>query len=468
MSGRHGGHVVLVASRRAAISAPQTCAQVRYDRGSDRRSARPFEGAGASGKPVRMPAHQGRSSLPQLTVFASWTVLMAGVNVATPLYAVYASSFGFSNAVLTSIFATYAVVLVPALILFGRVSDRFGRRPVILAGLGVACGGLVLFAVADSAAWLFGARTLQGLAVGMISGAATAALVELDPAGDRRRAAMFAGLAQAGGSAAGPLLAGVLVEWAPQPLRLTFYVALALTVLAAAATLTLADDPGRTPEPWRLQKPRVPREIRRDFARVSLTAATVWATVALFLSIVPSYARGFLDTQNLALLATIAAIALVASAVTQVLSQTRRRQHTLRTAQAVGLALLGVGLALLVISAPLRSLALLVAASLVAGTGHGLGFLNAQEELNELAPQERRGEVTAAFIACIYALVASSVIATGLLDLRVSLSLSVGTVAVILAGCAFVTAAWQERGQAVLHPRARAEARRSSSSAPCR
>src|SRR5438105_3646739 len=114
-----------------------------------------------------------------LTVWGAWLVLMAGANLATPLYAVYAKEFGFSSLVLTSIFATYAFVLVPALILFGRLSDRFGRRPVILAGLAVACGGLVLFALASGTAWLFAARALQGLAVGMIGGAATAALVEL-------------------------------------------------------------------------------------------------------------------------------------------------------------------------------------------------------------------------------------------------------------------------------------------------
>jgi MFS family permease len=366
---------------------------------------------------------------------------MAGVNLATPLYAVYATKFAFSNLVLTSVFATYAFVLVPALILFGRVSDRFGRRPVILAGLGTACGGLILFAAAQSEAWLYGARALQGLAVGMISGAATAALVELDPGDDRRRAAMFAGLAQAGGSALGPLLAGVLAQWAPDPLRLPFLAGLGLTVVAAATTLLLPEARDRKAEPWRLQRPRVPRDIRRPFARVSLTAATVWATVALYLSIVPSYARNFIGTHNLAVLAAVAAIALAASFATQIVSQRRRPSPQL--SQAVGLGLLAVGLVTLVLAAPVGSLTLLVAGSLFAGAGHGLAFLNAQEELNDIAPEERRGEVTAAFIGCIYFLVASSVIATGLLDLRFSLSVSVAAVSIFLLACALAAAGWQ-------------------------
>jgi MFS family permease len=385
----------------------------------------------------------GRGFLPVLVIWSSWLVLMAGTNLATPLYAVYASQFGFSSLVLTSIFATYAFVLVPSLVLFGRLSDRFGRRLVIVSGLAVACVGLLVFAFADNETWLYAARAVQGLAVGMISGAATSALVELDPQDDRRRAAMFAGLAQAGGSAAGPLLAGVVAQWAPDPLRLPFLVGLGLTVVAAVTVAALPEHREGEPEPWRIQWPRVPREIRGDFARVSVTAATVWATVALFLSIVPSYAKGFLGTSNLALLATVAAVTLLASSATQVLS--RRWRPRPRLGQAIGLALLACGLAALVASSPLSSLTVLLAGAVLAGAGHGTAFLSAQEELNGLAPAERRGEVTAAFIACIYFLVATAVIGTGLLDERLSLSASVEAVAVLLAAGAVAGIAWQLR-----------------------
>jgi len=388
-----------------------------------------------------MSKRRPRGSSPLLILWASWLVLMAGANLATPLYAVYADRFGFSSLVLTLIFATYAIVLVPALVVFGRLSDRFGRRPVILVGLAVATVALVAFAAAESAGWLFAARALQGLAVGMVSGAATAALVELEPSGDRRRAALLAGLAQAGGSAAGPLLAGVLAEWAPAPRQLCFLVGVGATVAAGLLVWTLPEPAGRDREPWRIEWPRVPAEIRAAFARVGITAGVVWATLALFLSIVPSYAGDLLDTKNLALLAAISAASVLASCVAQIAAQ--RFAGSVRRDQAAGLAVLSAGLLALVIAAPLHSLALMLVAAIAAGTGHGVGFLNAQQELNEIAPAQRRGEVTAAFIGCIYFLVACSVISSGLLDLRFSLSVSVASVAVALIVVALATAAWQ-------------------------
>src|SRR3954471_1677938 len=127
--------------------------------------------------------------VPFLVVAAAWFATMAGTNLATPLYAVYEGEFGFSSAVLTLVFATYALVLAPSLLLFGQLSDRLGRRRVMAVGFATATAGLALFAAAQSLPWLFAARAVQGLAVGMISGAAAAALVELDPAPHDDRAA---------------------------------------------------------------------------------------------------------------------------------------------------------------------------------------------------------------------------------------------------------------------------------------
>jgi MFS family permease len=196
-------------------------------------------------------------------------------------------------------------------------------------------------------------------------------------------------------------------------------------------------------EPWRIEWPRVPAELRADFARVSLTAATVWAALALFLSIVPSYVRSTLGTHNLALIAVIATAALIASCCAQIAAQ--RFEGSRRRDQAVGLALLVAGLAALIVAAPLNSLALMLLAATAAGAGHGLAFLNAQQELNDFAPPQRRGEVTAAFISCIYFVVATAVISSGLLDEWVSLSVAVGVVAGALGALAAALAIWQSQ-----------------------
>jgi MFS family permease len=380
-----------------------------------------------------------------LIVWAAWLAVMTSCNVAAPLYAVYARTFHFTSLVLTAVFATYAFVLVPTLLLFGRLSDRFGRRPILLAGLACAGGGLVLFAAADGIAWLFAARALQGLAVGMISGAATAALVEFDDGGSSQRPAMLAGLAQSGGSGAGPLIGGVLAQWGPDPLRLPYLVLLAATALGAVAVFAVPEPASSGErEPWRVQWPRVPREIRGAFARVSLSAAVLWATAALYLSIVPSYAGELLSTRNLALLGAVSALALAASCTAQFVS--KQRGVAPRVAQASGLGLLAVGLAALIAVSPLHSIVPLLVAALAAGTGHGLGILGTQDELNGIAPPERRGEVTAAYITCIYAGVAIAVISTGLLALGLSLSASVASVAAALAAGSLACLAWQLRG----------------------
>jgi MFS family permease len=393
-------------------------------------------------------------------LWVAWLVLIAGANLASPLYHVYAARFGFSPLVLTAIFSTYALVLVPALVVFGRLSDRFGRRPVLASGLGTACVGLILFAAAQGEGWLFAARAVQGLAVAMVSGPATAALVELDPDGSRRRAALGAGLAQTLGSALGPVFAGVLAEFGPYSLQLSYLVVLVLTVGAAVIVLRLPEARSGAREPWRPQWPRVPAAIRRPFLRVALTGGVGWAAISLYLSVVPSYAASLLETHALALLAAVATTALLASSTAQGLVV--RQAGSWRRDQALGCVLVAVGMAGLIVAAPIGSFAVLLLGALVAGAGQGLAFLTAQEELNELAPDERRGEVTAAFIAVTYACVAGFVIAAGFLALALSFERAVEAVAAALIVVALGTAAWHAITSRAGAPRRRVAARRSA------
>ncbi|MDN5919282.1 MAG: MFS transporter [Pseudonocardia sp.] len=382
---------------------------------------------------------------PVLVVAAAFASMLFGANLAAPLYAGYAQQFGFSTAVLSLIFAVYALVLIPSLLVFGQLSDALGRRPVIAAGLVLAIAGLILFALATSVGWLFAARVVQGLGQGMMSGAATAALAELVGGGNARRAALMATIAQSGGAAVGVTLSGVLAQWAPAPKVLPYVVGMLACAAAAVSLRIVPETTGRGEAPVhgriRVRRPRVPAEIRGPFLRVGITAGAVWAVAGgLFLSVIPSYAGTLvLHTNNLALLGLVAALALGCSALAQLAA---RRGAPPAQAQAGGLILLALGLLGLVLSAPAHSLTLLVTGSVIAGAGHGLAFLAAQDDLTRIAPPEQRAEISAAFYVCIYLGVSVPVIGIGVLSVLTTLYIGVTTFAVITGMAALTVAAW--------------------------
>src|SRR5262249_5916170 len=138
----------------------------------------------------------------------------------------------------------YCVVLLVTLLFFGRLSDHVGRRPVIMAGLATAALASALFLLAHSIALLFAARVLQGVAVGLTTVAAGAALLELRPA--RALAALLSRRGHAGGRAPGPLGGGVLAQSGPAPPHLVWWLVLVASAAAIAAV-------------WRMPEPGTPR-----------------------------------------------------------------------------------------------------------------------------------------------------------------------------------------------------------------
>src|ERR1700755_515073 len=152
-----------------------------------------------------------------LALFASGTP--------SPLYTTYRELWGFSPVILTLVYATYAFGVLASLILAGRVSDEVGRRPVLLTALGTLMGATILFMLADSVAWLFVARGVQGTATGLALGAASAALLDLHPRRDPAGVGLTNGIVSAGGMGVGVLASAAFVEVLPAP-RVLPYVAL--------------------------------------------------------------------------------------------------------------------------------------------------------------------------------------------------------------------------------------------------
>src|SRR6478752_5512681 len=159
----------------------------------------------------------------------------------SPLYATYRELWGFSPVVLTLVYATYAFGVLLALLLAGRVSDEWGRRPVLLVALGALVVTSIAFMLASSVAWLFVARGLQGVATGLALGAASAALLDLHPRRDPASAGLTNGVASAAGMGIGVLLSATLVQLAPATRVLPYVAILILFTIAFLGALVMQE-----------------------------------------------------------------------------------------------------------------------------------------------------------------------------------------------------------------------------------
>lgn len=326
-------------------------------------------------------------------------IVMTGANIPSPLYDVYMRLWHFSPSMLTLIFATYIVFLIPALLFSGRVSDRFGRRRVLIVGLFVAAFGTAIFSLAHSIAWLFAARAVQGLAVGILSGAAAAALLELQLKQDRRHAALITSVATAGGTALGPMLSGVLAQYVPAPLITPYAVQLALLFPAIVGSWAIPETAMPAPQSSGVARGLgVPVAIRRAFILASATAFIAWAVTALFMALMPSYVAHLLDVRNIAVGGMSVFAMLAASAVTQIALS----RFPTTPAIVAGLALLTLGLIGVLSAVPAHSLYLLFISTLVAGAGQGLSFRGSAVMINEIAPPEQRASILSSFYVIIY------------------------------------------------------------------
>src|SRR5580765_8265065 len=200
----------------------------------------------------------------------------------SPLYRTYSVLWHFSPLTLTLIYATYAFGVLATLLLAGSVSDVVGRSPVLLAALAGLMGSTVLFLLADSAAWLFVARGIQGLATGAALSAASAALLDLHPRRDPAGVGLTNATAAAGGIGLGMLVSSSLVQLGWEP-RLLPYALLLVLVGVAFVGAYFMPEPVLERSRFRLTValPSVPAVVRRPFFLAALAVLSSWSIGAL-------------------------------------------------------------------------------------------------------------------------------------------------------------------------------------------
>lgn len=389
--------------------------------------------------PPGMAADRAGSRLGLWVVTAVLGLFLFAAAAPTPLYRMYAAEWGFTPAMLTVIFAVYAVALLATLLVAGSVSDAVGRRPVILGALAVQSLSMLAFLVADSVTWLLVARIGQGVATGLATTAVAASLIDHQPPTRPRLGPLLNAVTPMAGLALGSLAAGALVQYAPDPLRLVYAVMLAGFVMLAAAMLRVPETVGqRRPVDLR-PRAGVEPALRAMFLAALPCIIACWALGGLYLSLGPSLMTQIEHTAN-HLLGSAIAFALCASGATAGLLV---RDRTPERAMRIGCSLLIAGLAFSIAAIMIESGVLLLASSTVAGAGFGCAFLGAFRILVARASPRRRGEVIAALYVAAYLALSIPAVAAGIVTTRVGLratSIGYAAAVAVMAGWSLIAA----------------------------
>jgi MFS family permease len=367
-------------------------------------------------RPPGVRLYRGSAMLAAAVVLA---LVFNAANLPSPLYVIYKDRFGFSEITLTLVFAVYVVGSVVAMTVFGRLSDFVGRRPVLFAAIALSAVSAVIFLVTFNTATLFAARIVSGLAIGLVATACTAWIAELQPEGDKGAAARVATGANLAGLGLGPLVAGLLAELAPLPLKLPFLVYLVGLVPPAVVVWTVHETVRRKrPLSEVPLKPQVsvPHRIAGQFIAPAVTAFASFALMGFYSSLIPSLLADSLQIDNHAASGAVIffmfGCGILAIALSGALSS--------RAMMFSGLVLVIPGVVMLVLAQHLESLVLLLAASVIGGMSGALGYCGSLQVINEIAPGGRRAETVSAYMLACYIGVSVPVIGIGVVTELVS------------------------------------------------
>ena len=327
-----------------------------------------------------------------------------GANQFTPMLLVYRGSLDLGTGTLEAIFGLYALGLIPGLLVAGPLSDARGRRSVIFpAAVLSLAASLTLAAGEHHVVLLFLGRLMAGVASGAVFATGTAWLRELSrpplgAAGDHTTARR-AVVAMTAGFALGPLVAGLLAQWAPAPAVVPY---LPHIVLMVFVLFSLRNAPETvTPRPGRALRISLPGLHSRRFIRVVAPMAPwVFAAPAIAFALLPSVVGAAHAVDGTALTAAITALCALAGVLVQPLA--RRLDTGRNRGGTVGLLLLVAGLVLAAATVETRETWMLVPSAIVLGSAYGLCLMAGLVEIQALAGQGGLAGLTAGFYALTY------------------------------------------------------------------
>ena len=368
--------------------------------------------------------------------FVGFTATLVSLYLAsgapTPLLIVWQREWAFPDSLVALAFAIYAFTFLIALLVGGSLSDHLGRKPVILVSLAVALGSIAMFMLAPSIEWVIAARAVQGLAVGVVTAAYTAALVELATPGTRT-GPVVAAAAPVGGLGLGALFGGIAVELFDQDAdEVLFAIVAGLLLLGMVLTVFAPETTTRIPGVLRSLRPNVvvPRSARPFFLRMLPILVAAWATGSLFLGLAPTIVHGLLHVDSGLVDGFTGSIHGLSVCIGSVVFGRVAVPRALRG----GAAGLVVGVGLIIVGVLTAQIALVWIGGLVEALAFGAAFGAIFRGIAPLAPEHQRaGTFAAVYVAAYLALGIPAVVAGQLIQPLGLLTVIVGWTVLIVA-----------------------------------
>ncbi|TGD84127.1 MFS transporter [Mycolicibacterium sp. CH28] len=357
--------------------------------------------------PLRSPI-QGKATAPHAwrRAAAATFAIAWGGNEFTPLLVMYRQSEGLSAITVDMLLFAYVLGIVPALLIGGPLSDRLGRRPLMLPAPALAAAGsLVLALGTTSVPLLIAGRVLSGVALGLAMAVGGSWIKELSsaPWGDDRGGIRRAAMSLTAGFGAGAGVAGVLAQWAPWPGVLPYAVNIVLSLVAAGALLRApetrsARDDGRS---LRADLTIPSAGHRRFLFVVAPLAPWVFGAAASAYAVLPALMTDHVSRAPVAFSALLCVVTLGCGFLAQTLG---RRIDDGDGVRAVVVALIFVvaGMALAALAATRLSVWTAVPAAALLGCGYGLALVAGLQQVQRIAGPDDLAGLTAVFYGISY------------------------------------------------------------------
>jgi MFS family permease len=358
-----------------------------------------------------------------------------------PLYELYRRTDGLTHADLSLTAVAYFVAVMAALLVFGRLSDHVGRRPVALAALLITAAGTLVLTDVHSVAPLIAGRVLQGIGCGLASSALAAFIVDSAPASPSWLASAVTTGSPMVGLTVGALGSGALAEYGPAPRTLVYLVGAGVLVACAVLIVAARETVARAPGAIAGLRPqvRVPPAARALLPAASATFVATWALGGFYQAFGPSVAADQLGTTNTLIAAVIFASLMAPSAIGAPLAG----RTSPAGAQRIGIVVFFAAVVAILLSLHAGTVVPFIIASAVAGAAQGTTFAASMRALLAHAGAAERAGVLSAIYLLSYGGAAIPGLIAGQLSRSVSLfdiALGYGALAALACAVTFVAA----------------------------